>query len=306
MMNLPASVHPAPARVPPWLPAALWGLAAFSVLSHVAAIVLHLPTVVGGAMLSLSLLFLGLLHGRSLYGWNGSLWFIAICLVVSNAMENLSIQTGFPFGWYHYTGLMGPKLFQVPLLIGPAYFGVGYLSWTLARLMLGDNDAKLNGWRVFSTPVVAGFIMVAWDLTIDPMMSTIQGNWIWHSGGSYFGVPFVNFLGWYLTVYVYFQIFAIHARRRRVAPGTGPANSWQPLFAYLSIVIAPVLGLLFEPQDGFVADQAGAVWQLHAIHEATAVVGLFTLLPFWLLAAFNVIQNNRASSSTRLPMADKR
>jgi uncharacterized membrane protein len=42
--------------------------------------------------------------------------------------------------------------------------------------------------------------MVSWDLTIDPMMSTINGNWVWHDGGSYFGVPVSNFLGWYLTV----------------------------------------------------------------------------------------------------------
>lgn len=273
-----------------WLPAALWCLAAVSLVSHFAAIVFHLPHVIGGAMLSLSLLFFGLIHGRVLYGWRGSLWFIVICLGVSNALENLSILTGFPFGWYHYTALLGPKLFQVPLLIGPAYFGIGYLSWTLARLIVGDDDARLNGSRLVSIPVMASFIMVAWDLTIDPMMSTINGNWIWHSGGSYFGVPLVNFLGWYLTVYVYFQIFAIYARQCRAATGGGSKHWWQPLFAYLSIVIAPVLSLLIDSQGGTVTDATGTVWRIGDIHEVTALVGLFTLLPFWLLAVFKAIQ----------------
>jgi uncharacterized membrane protein len=196
-----------------WISPALWVLAAASVLSHIASVLLHLPQAVGGAMLALSLLLFGLLHGGSTYGWRAILFFIAICLGFSNVFENLSIVTGFPFGSYHYSGAMGPKLFLVPLLIGPAYFGVGYLSWTLARAILGDTSGKLRGALVVATPVIASFIMVSWDLTIDPMMSTITGNWIWHHGGSYFGVPFVNFLGWYLTVYVFYQIFALYARR---------------------------------------------------------------------------------------------
>jgi uncharacterized membrane protein len=126
-------------------------------------------------------------------------FFLAVCLGVSNASENLSILTGFPFGWYHYSDAMGPKLFLVPLQIGPAYFGVGYLSWTLARAILGDEDTRLAGLLSFATPAMASFIMVSWDLTIDPTMSTIAGNWVWHNGGSYFGVPLSNFLGWYQT-----------------------------------------------------------------------------------------------------------
>jgi Carotenoid biosynthesis protein len=125
------------------------------------------------------------------------------------------------------------------------------------------------------------------------MMSTINGNWIWHSGGSYFGVPFVNFLGWYLTVYVYFQIFAVYARRPRAAYGNGSTNWRQPLFAYLSIVIAPILSLSLDSNGDSVTDPTGTVWRIRDIHEVTALVGLFTLLPFWLLAVFKAMQRER-------------
>ena len=114
-----------------WTSALLWVLAAASVMSHIAIIVFHLPHAVGGAMIASSLTLFGLLHGASSYGWRGILFFLVVCLGVSNAFENLSIITGFPFGWYHYSDALGPKLFLVPLLIGPSYFGVGYLSWTL-------------------------------------------------------------------------------------------------------------------------------------------------------------------------------
>src|SRR5438445_3103701 len=114
----------------------------------------------------------GLIHGALRYKWSGILTFIVICLVVSNILENTSILTGFPFGHYHYTGVLGPKLFLVPLLIGPAYFGTGYLSWVLASLLL-DADKRRDLLGRIAVPVVATFIMVGWDLCLDPGSSTI-------------------------------------------------------------------------------------------------------------------------------------
>jgi uncharacterized membrane protein len=144
-----------------WTSPLLWALAAASVMSHMATIVLHLPQAVGGAMLASCLTLFGLLHGARTYGWRGILFFLIVCLGVSNAFENLSIMISFPFGWYHYSDALGPKLFLVPLLIGPAYFGVGYLSWTLARAIFGDEDARLSGLLSFATPAIASFYQVS-------------------------------------------------------------------------------------------------------------------------------------------------
>jgi uncharacterized membrane protein len=269
-----------------WTSPLLWVVAAASVISHIATIVWHLPQGVGGTMIASSLTLFGLLHGASTYGWRGILFFLIVCLGVSNAFENLSIMTGFPFGWYHYSDAIGPKLFLVPLLIGPAYFGMGYLSWTLARAILGDEDAGL---RSFATPAIASFIMVSWDLTIDPRMSTINGSWVWHNGGSYFGVPVSNFLGWYLTVYVFFQCFAWYAGRRFATHTKVPGCWATPLFAYTSIIIAPILGLFLRTEPAAVlTDPAGHRWQAQDIQSVAALGCLFTALPFWLLAVFKV------------------
>jgi len=56
---------------------------------------------------------------------------------------------------------------------------VGYLSWTLARAILGDANGRLAGRLVYATPIVAAFIMVCWDLTIDPKCRRSTNNWIW-------------------------------------------------------------------------------------------------------------------------------
>jgi uncharacterized membrane protein len=94
---------------PHWVSPLLWLLAASSVLSHLTSILLHLPQAIAGAMLAGSLMLFGLFHGASTYSWRGIVFFIVLCLGVSNALENLSILTGFPFGWYHYSEKMGPS-----------------------------------------------------------------------------------------------------------------------------------------------------------------------------------------------------
>jgi putative membrane protein len=270
-----------------WAPSLLWAVAAASVISHVATVVLHLPQGVGGAMFALFLTLFGLLHGALTYGWRGILIFLVVCLGVSNAFENLSIMTGFPFGWYHYSDALGPKLFLVPLLIGPAYFGMGYLSWTLARAILGDEDARLARLLSFATPAIASFIMVSWDLTIDPMASTINGSWVWRDGGSYFGVPVSNFLGWYLTVYVFFQCFALYARSRSRSYAKAPGYRITPLLAYTSIIMTPILSLILNTEPAtVVTDPVGHAWQTHDIQSVEALVCLFAALPFWSLAVF--------------------
>src|SRR5438270_5737609 len=179
----------------------------------------HIPVPILIPILVVVPLAFALFHGAVRYHWSGILTFLVLCLVVSNVLENTSILTGFPFGHYYYTSLLGPKLFLVPLLIGPAYFGTGYLALVLATVLIGDIRPKGSWFTTFAVPFIASFMMVAWDLGMDPTSSTIQHLWIWEQGGGYFGVPLTNYLGWFFTVYVFFQVFALFVRFRTTADG---------------------------------------------------------------------------------------
>jgi putative membrane protein len=227
-----------------------------------------------------------LLHGSRQYRWRGIIVFAAICLVVSNAFENLSIFSGFPFGHYHYSDALGVKLFQVPLLIGLAYLGMGYLSWTLARLILGGRQAGAN--RLVAVPIVASFVMVSWDLTLDPAASTIGRSWIWRDGGAYFGVPVSNFLGWYLTVFVFFQLFALYLFQRPPRPAQGQATAsfwWAAWTMFAASIVRPVLtALLHPPGPATVTDPAGVTWNVAALYGTCALAAIFAMGAFAVLA----------------------
>src|SRR5579864_3013226 len=244
-----------------------------------------------------------LLHGAVRYKWGSIITFLVICLVVSNLLENTSILTGFPFGHYYYTSGLGPKLFLVPLLIGPAYFGTGYLAWVLATVLVGEVRPKGSWFTTFAVPFIASFMMVAWDLGMDPTSSTIRHSWIWEQGGGYFGVPFTNYVGWFFTVYVFLQVFALYLRFRKASregeEPTLPRSYYaQPIVMYAMIGLVIVVNYLVGGPNTAVTDAVGIVWQTRSIAEAEATVTIFTMLFAAALAAVKVLQRSAAVAST--------
>lgn len=161
-------------------------------------------------LLVLSPLIVVLLHGKIRYGGKNLLIFLLITWLISHFFEALSIQTGFPFGHYYYDKLIGPRVFQVPLIIMLAYFSMIYTSWMLAQILLRQYGKTLRGMPQFFVPLVATFIMVMWDVCMDPQASTIVSLWIWPTGGAYFGVPWQNYFGWFLVVYCILQVFSLY------------------------------------------------------------------------------------------------
>src|SRR5215210_1320332 len=147
----------------------LWLLAAAYAAALVGNIALGLSIPIA-VVLSISVAFV-LVHGAVRYGWRGIAIFIVICLVVSNTLENTSILSGFPFGHYHYSDVLGPKLFLVPILIGPAYFATGYLAWVVGNVLVGEVRRGSSTFTTIAIPFIGAFVMVMWDVTLDPRAS---------------------------------------------------------------------------------------------------------------------------------------
>jgi putative membrane protein len=282
----------------------LWVIvAAYAVMTFVVTVFPgRIPELILILGLTLLPVAFAVLHGALRYGWAGILVFLVICLGVSNVLENLSILTGFPFGHYYYTGNLGPKLFLVPILIGPAYFGTGYLAWVLGTVLIGDVRSRGSSLTTLAVPFIASFVMVAWDLSMDPTNSTIRHNWIWQQGGGYFGVPLTNYLGWSLTVYVFLQLFALYLHFRRPSSeverrGLSTSYFAQATVLYAVIGLGVVLAYLVGVPNTSVADAAGVVWQRTSIAEGTATVAIYTMLFATALSAVKLVQGSVAVAS---------
>ncbi len=249
------------------------------------------PEAQGLAALSISLM---VVHAVVGLGRTEALTFVVVCLVVTFVIENIGASTGFPFG--HYTFLVDanlPHIGSIPLIVGPLYLGMGYPSWLIANLIVNGDIRRPNSWlECLALPVAAAFVMVQWDVVMDPSGSTLARSWIWYDSGGYFGVPLSNFLGWFLTTYIYFQIFALIAYRRSQKPGYSarPALFWSaPILLYLAAGLCHIPPL-FDRESRLV-DEGHKVWSATDLRETTVIVLLFTMLPTSLLALLRLARS---------------
>ena len=108
-------------------------------------------------------------------------------------IESLAIHTGFPYGNFTYTDVLGNKIFGLtPWTVAFAYPPILLLTYWYAR------QRHTNKWQIwFSTAFGAMLI----DMVLDPAAVRL-GFWHWNKPGFFYGVPLINFLGWLLTASV--------------------------------------------------------------------------------------------------------
>ena len=171
-----------------------------------------------------------------------------------------------------------------------------YLSadhWLIARTLI---DALAPGRSYhWSVVLVAAFVMVMWDLSMDPSRATINLTWIWHDGGAYFGVPFVNFAGWFLCVATIFAAFAIWLARSAAKDVVSPDRmaQAQALGLYAGLFAEFVAFTVFGPKTGTVTDAVGQVWNLRDIYESLGLVSIFTMGFVIVLTALKLVAAGR-------------
>jgi putative membrane protein len=112
-------------------------------------------------------------------------------------IEALGVRYGLPFGAYRYTDVLQPKLFGVPLVMACAWMVlVAYLKQVTRHL-------NLHAW---AKALLAALWMTAIDLVIDPLAAHQLGYWRWSGTGAYYGIPAVNFAGWFVVSLLIFCI----------------------------------------------------------------------------------------------------
>ena len=233
------------------------------------------------------------IHGIRKYGTKRMIAFFLFTFAISWSYETCSILTGFPFGNYYYSDELGAKLWLVPLLIMPAYFTVCYLSWMIAHVLLDKFQASLNKWMVFAVPLIASFIMVMWDVSMDPLRATISKTWVWKDGGVYFGVPFKNFMGWFLCVYTILQTLAFYLQSQLKnnpasdIPVLNKTHWLQPVLMYGIIPIHFVSLALFG-KNFEVKSLDNHTWWSGDIYGSMALVSMFTMLPITAIAVLKL------------------
>ena len=126
----------------------------------------------------------------------GGRWLAAfgVLYAISLASELAGTTVGLPFGEYRYTEALGAKWFgHVPLVIPLSWFFMALPSYALARAALPAPG------RVLERVLLGSLVLLSWDLCLDPAMSRATAYWVWGESGRYYGMPWLNLFGWYVT-----------------------------------------------------------------------------------------------------------
>lgn len=116
------------------------------------------------------------------------------CSFLSLGSELSGTTYGLPFGAYSYTPLLGLRILgKVPLLIPFSWFFMSIASYALIRAVIAQRGFSVT--RV----ILSAWMLLNWDLTLDPAMSYLTPFWVWAEKGEYFGMPAKNIAGWFLT-----------------------------------------------------------------------------------------------------------
>lgn len=138
-----------------------------------------------------------LFHAAGKFGWRRAVTLLLVGFAISLCAELTGTSTGLPFGPYSYTSLLGYRILGlVPFPIPMSWFFMLYCSVAMCGRLLRADDSGTTRWR---WAAVAGLILTAWDVAMDPAMTVATNHWIWHTRGIFYGMPLSNWFGWWLT-----------------------------------------------------------------------------------------------------------
>ncbi|MED5020766.1 carotenoid biosynthesis protein [Paenibacillus chibensis] len=125
------------------------------------------------------------------------------------AIEWLGVHSGWPFGTYGYTDILGVPVYGVPITMGFAWIAVVCNGALIGRYSPGIRGRLL---RALST----GGWTVMIDLCLDPVAYN-RRFWFWESSGGFYGVPWNNYISWFLIAALLSMLVPDLALDRRTA-----------------------------------------------------------------------------------------
>ncbi|MCB8989300.1 MAG: carotenoid biosynthesis protein [Ardenticatenaceae bacterium] len=153
-----------------------------------------LPFINAGVLLQAAAVLVILVEA---WGWQRAMKTAVFIALFTFSAEALGSTTGVPFGEYSYTDVLQPQLLGVPLLIPAAWLMMLPPAWATVAFL-----TQKPKWRGLPSPILfiilSALALTVWDLLLDPQM--VNWNlWVWQEAGGYFGIPWQNFWGWFLT-----------------------------------------------------------------------------------------------------------
>jgi uncharacterized membrane protein len=222
-----------------------------------------------------------LLHSIGRLGARRSVMAFALGTLVSLAGELLGTSTGFPFGGYAYTTLLGYRIVNlVPFPIPISWAFMLYCSLAICGRLFSADDSSAGRWK---WAAISAVILTAWDVSMDPAM-VVTGHWMWAEAGFFYGMPVSNWIGWLVTGTIVARVMLVFLPPTAIREHV--SGSWLPLALYaangvMATTICYVHGFTWAWSLGILAMALPVALSLWAgLKQRTPNVGVGVQLEF--------------------------
>lgn len=175
------------------------------------------------------------LHAAWAFGWRRATGLFAAGVGIALGAELIGTSSGFPFGDYAYTSLLGYRILgRVPFPIPISWFYMLYCALAMCSRVFPAHDDGRMRWL---WAAAAAAMLTAWDVAMDPAMVQTS-HWVWREPGVFYGMPLTNWIGWFGTGLLIARVMLAITPPTRIAERT--AGEWLPLALYAANGVMPV------------------------------------------------------------------
>ena len=197
------------------------------------------------------------IHGYKTLGLKEIIAFFLITYAITMSYE---YTEAFGWGiWFNcrcfYSDLLGPKfLGKIPYIIPLTWSISLYCVFTMTNIIFRrikttfrSNEKFSLRWfsRIFGMGLIAGLIMISWDLINDPVFVKM-GAWTWPNGGSYYGIPLANYAVWVeisAVSFIAYNIYLLLIRKNQIFIGGNKRSKYTLLVVLLYLILLPIYGV---------------------------------------------------------------
>jgi putative membrane protein len=172
------------------------------------------------------------------------LWII-VAYIVTFLLEVLGVSQGFVFGPYYYGDVLGPKLFDVPVIIG--------LNWVfiiLSLILLSEWLVNLLFKSRFNTRIKAFFTAVFtatfatfFDFLMEPGAVGLN-YWFWTLTAEPLNVPIQNYIAWFIISFSFALTLLSIPKNERIMLQESPHSPWFVLIQAIFFIAIRIILLV--------------------------------------------------------------
>jgi putative membrane protein len=196
---------------------------------------------------------ISLLHSFWTLNYFQGIFFFLLSSSIGLIFEIIGVHIGYVFGANYFYKEVPFMILGVPFFVVLFWFVFIYIGYCVVNSFLyWKNKSKpmkiKKDWKRIPLLVLAdGFVVVAIDFFMDPLQVAF-GNWTWETTGFFFGIPFGNFIGWFIVVIFSTGIFRVIEYYFPTKPKISKIFFVYPVITYIIIAVCFTIVAFLEKE----------------------------------------------------------